>query len=203
MKPARLKALVLAVLLLAAPAARAAESASSTVERLNTALIAVMQEAEALGFQGRYDRLAPQLREIFDFPAMAKVILGASWTSLADSQQQAFTAAFTDYSIGVFADRFDGYSGERFEILGEQPARRGTVLVLNQIVKSDGEAIAINYLTRPDAEGGDWRIIDTILGGAYSELAARRSEYDGILEKLGIDALVQSLRDKTAGFAAK
>lgn len=209
MKPAcrrGLSALIASLLLLAALpaapfAAGAAETPTATVERLNGALLDAMKNAEALGYQGRYERLAPVVRESFDFPAMARIIVGGHWSSISKAQQQAFTDAFADYSIGVFADRFDGYSGERFEILGEQPARRGTVLVRNQIVKSDGEPVAINYLTRPEDDTANWRIVDTILGGTASELATRRSEYDGIIEKLGIDALVQALKDKTAGFA--
>lgn len=202
-----LKVLTLLLCLLLAPAARAGETPSATVERLNGALLQVMQEAEALGFQGRYDRLAPVLRETFDFPAMARIALGAHWSSVSDAQQEAFTEAFADYSIAVFANRFDGYGGERFEILGTQEARRGAVLVENRIVKSDGEAVAINYLTRPEDDGadggGNWRIVDTILGGTASELAARRSEYSSILRKLGVNALIESLKDKTAGFAAE
>ena len=54
----------------------------------------------------------------------------------------------------------------------------------------------------PVGDGG-WRIVDTIRGGTASELAARRSEYDGIVRKLGIEALIQALKDKTAGFAAE
>src|SRR3546814_5064478 len=77
---------------------------------------------------------------------MARVVIGGHWSGVSDAQQQAFIDAFTDYSIGVFASRFDGYEGERFEVLGEQPARRGAVLVENQIVRSDGEPVAINYL---------------------------------------------------------
>jgi ABC-type transporter MlaC component len=68
-------------------------------------------------------------------------------------------------------------------------------------VKSDGEAIAINYLTRPTEAGDNWQIVDTILGGAYSELATRRSEYDGIVEKTGIVSLIDAVNRKTAGFA--
>jgi phospholipid transport system substrate-binding protein len=160
-----------------------------------------MKDAEALGYRGRYEQLAPVLRETFDFPAMAQIVVGSHWSSISTAQQQAFTEAFTDYSIGVFADRFDGYEGETFEVLGEQPARRGAVLVQNRIVKSDGEPVAINYLTRPENDGANWRVIDTILGGMASELATRRSEYDGIIEKLGIEALTEALKDKTAGFA--
>jgi phospholipid transport system substrate-binding protein len=198
----RLSAFALACLLLAAPApAQAAETPTATVERLNATLLETMKGAEALGYSGRYEKLAPVLRETFDFAAMAQIVVGGHWSSISMAQKQAFTQAFADYSIGVFADRFDGFEGEKFEILGEQSARRGAVLVQNRIVKGNGETVAINYLTRPENGAGNWRIVDTILGGAYSELATRRSEYNGIIDKLGIDALIAALKDKTAGFA--
>jgi phospholipid transport system substrate-binding protein len=199
--PALLLAACLAVLSPGSQGAQAAETPRATVERLNAALLDAMRNAETLGYQGRYEKLAPLLRESFDFPAMARVIVGSHWNAISTDQQKAFTEAFSDYSIGVFADRFDGYDGERFEVLGEQPARRGAVLVENRILRSDGDPVAINYLTRPENDGANWRIVDTILGGTASELATRRSEYDGIIEKLGIGALIQALKDKTAGFA--
>ncbi|WP_340119277.1 ABC transporter substrate-binding protein [Pelagibius sp. 7325] len=203
-----LRALLLTLLLLGVPAGtpatvQAAETPTATVERLNAALLEAMKQAETLGYQGRYDKLAPVLKDSFDFPAMARIALGGHWSSISTAQQEAFTEAFADYSIGVFADRFDGYGGETFEVLGEQEARRGAVLVQNQIVKSDGEAVAINYLTRPEDGGADWRIVDTILGGTASELASRRAEYDSVIQKIGIVALIDALKDKTAGFAAQ
>lgn len=194
----------LASLLAVCPASpRAAETPTATVERLNAVLLETMKSAADLGYQGRYDRLAPVLKEIFDFPTMARIVLGTHWSSIGKRQQSDFIEAFADYSVAVFASRFDGYDGERFEILGEQPARRGAVLVQNQIVKSDGEAIAINYLTRPAEAGDNWQVVDTILGGAYSELATRRSEYDGIVKKTGIGSLIDALNRKTAGYAGR
>ena len=41
----------------------------------------------------------------------------------------------------------------------------------------------------------------TILGGTASELASRRAEYDSVIQKIGIVALIEALKDKTAGFA--
>ncbi len=199
MRSNALKALLLVLLLACGLPARASESPSATVERLNTALLAVMKDAEALGYQGRYDQLAPALKEIFDFPVMARVTLGRHWRKTEEAKQQAFVTAFTDYSIAIFARRFDGYAGERFEVLGEEPAKRGAMLVRNQIVKGDGEAVAINYLARPAANGGNgWRLVDTLLDAKYSELAARRSEYSSIVKNQGIDALITTLKDKAA-----
>lgn len=193
-----LKVLPVILLLAFARPGAAAENASATVERLNTALLAVMQEADTLGYQGRYDQLAPDLKEIFDFPTMARISLGGHWRKTEAAKQEAFVAAFTDYSIAIFARRFDGYSGERFEILGEEQAKRGAMLVRNQIVKSDGEAVAINYLARPAKEGGTWRLVDTLLDAKYSELATRRSEYTSIVKNQGIDALIEILSKKAA-----
>src|SRR3546814_2269537 len=61
-------------------------------------------------------------------------------------QKTAYEMRISDWSSDVCSsDLFDGYEGERFEVLGEQPAQRGAVLVENQIVGSDGEPVAINY----------------------------------------------------------
>ena len=75
------------------------------------------------------------------------------------------------------------------------------MLVRNRIVKSDGEAVAINYLARPVGNDG-WRLVDTLLDAKYSELATRRSEYSSIVKNQGIDALIRTLNDKAAGYAA-
>lgn len=195
-----MKAFALAFFIVLAPSAWAQDGPSATVERLNTALLDVMKNAETLGYQGRYDKLSPELTEIFDFPGMARVTLGRHWRRTAPDKQEAFVSAFTDHSIAIFASRFDGYSGERFEILGEEEAKRGAVLVRNRIVKSDGEAVAINYLALPTKNG--WRLIDTLLDAKYSELATRRSEYGSIVANQGIDALIAALKDKAAGYAA-
>src|SRR3546814_16709726 len=56
-------------------------------------------------------------------------------------------------------------------------------------------------MTRPDGNGTNWRIVDTILGGSASELASRRAEYDGLFKKLGIDGVTRALRDKNAKLA--
>ena len=200
MRLTALKALAVVLLTAVAVPAQAEDGASTTVERLNTALLDVMKNAETLGYQGRYDRLAPELRAVFDFPTMARITLGRHWRQAGPDQQQAFVEAFTDVSIAIFASRFDGFSGERFEILGEEAAKRGAILVRNRIVKSDGEAVAINYLARP-GESGDWRLVDTLLDAKFSELATRRSEYTSIVANQSLDALIQILHDKAEGYA--
>lgn len=170
-------------------------SPSATVAGLNSALLQVMQQAEALGTAGRYRQLQPVLIRSFDFPVMTKATMGRTWKDLDEAKRQAMTQAFAAFSTAIYAKRFNGFSGELFEILGEKPGQRGTVLVRTHLIKSDGEAVAIDYLTRQFQ--GDWRIIDVLLGGTHSELAAKRSEYGTIVKNQGFETLLRSLRDKT------
>jgi phospholipid transport system substrate-binding protein len=184
-----------------AGAGRAAEpTPSAIVERLNAALIEVMRGADTLGFPGRYQRLAPVLFATFDFPLMARISAGRHWRALDEATRGRFVDAFGNTSIATYAARFDGYGGERFEVLGAAPARRGTVLVRNRLVKSDGEAVAIDYLLK--ANKGGWRVVDVFLDGKFSELALKRSEYGAVIGNHGMAALIQRLDENAAKLAA-
>ncbi len=183
-------------------AARAAEPTPfAIVERLNAVLIEVMQGAEALGFEGPYERLAPVLTATFNFPRMARISAGRHWRALDEATRGRLIEAFGNMSIATYAARFDGYGGERFEVLGEAPARRKTILVRNHLVKSDGEAVAIDYLLK--AAQGRWRVVDVFLDGKYSELALKRSEYGSVIKNHGVEVLIRSLDEKAAKLAAE
>jgi len=89
--------------------------------------------------------------------------------------------------------------------LGEQPGRRQTVLVRNQLIKSDGVAVAIDYLfkTGPGDSKEGWRVVDVFLDGKFSELALKRSEYGAVIQNDGIEALIRGLDEKAARLATE
>jgi len=198
----RILGLILAVLAIL-PGRAGAETASpsAVVEGIDEALIAVMREAEALGYAGRVERLTPVMNESFDFPFMAAVSVGRHWRELEDAQRKRLVDTFGRMSVATFAARFDGFSGERFEVEGEEPGPRGAVLVRNDLIKSDGETVPINYLLRQ--RDGAWRVVDVFLDAKYSELALKRSEYSAVIENDGFDALLASLEDRIKAFGAK
>jgi len=178
-----------------APAAQAGP-ASDLITKLNAVFIGVMQNAKSLGYEGRYKALEPALAEAYDFPEMTRVSTGRHWRELTDGQKQQVTTAFEDYSIATYAARFDGFGGERFEVLGEESAPGGNLRVNNQIVPTSGAPIRIDYLLRQDA--GQWRIIDVYLKSSVSELAVRRAEFTDTLAKGGFDGLIADLKAKVA-----
>lgn len=190
-------ALTLAVVLPgASQAAEAAQGPMALVSRLNEALIEVMRNAKDLGYRGRYERLAPVLQQTFNFPVMAGISAGSHWRGFSAEQKAKLSEAFGRMSIGTFANRFDGFSGERFKVTGEEPGPRGTVLVRNKLIKSDGDSVEINYLTKD--YGGAWRVVDVYLDSKFSELAVKRSEYTSVLDKEGLEGLIARIEARLA-----
>jgi phospholipid transport system substrate-binding protein len=192
-------ALVLALAVtvpIASQAVEAAQGPMALVGRLNETLIEVMRNAKDLGYRGRYERLAPVLKQTFNFPVMAGISSGSHWRGFSAEQKAKLSEAFGRMSIGTFANRFDGFGGERFEVAGQEPGPRGTVLVRNTLIRSDGETIEINYLTK-DYDGA-WRVVDVYLDSKFSELAVKRSEYTSVLDKEGLDGLIARIEAKLA-----
>jgi phospholipid transport system substrate-binding protein len=194
---ARIVRLAVLIAALSCPALPAdASPASDRIGKLNTTFTAVMQNAKALGYEGRYEKLKPAIIEAYDFSEMARVTTGRYWSSFTDDQKRQVVAAFRDLSIATYAARFDGSGSERFQILGEEPAPAGHLRVNNQAVPASGEPIRIDYLLRQD--DGEWRIIDVYLKSSVSELAVRRDEFSKILAKSGFDGLIADLKAKAA-----
>ena len=117
---------------------------------------------------------------------MTQLAIGPAWTTLPEAQRQQVMQAFERYVTAVYAERFDSYSGERLEVVGEQPTTYGTV-VKTQIIKASGEPVTLNYLMITGASGP--QIGDVYLDGTISELAARRADFSYTLRTQGVPGL--------------
>jgi phospholipid transport system substrate-binding protein len=170
----RLVVVVFAAVLVTATV-RAESGPVAVIEGLQETLLDVMKRAKELGVEGRYQVLEPRIEETFDLERMIRVAAGSQWTKATPEERVRLLDAFTRLTVSTYASRFDGYSGESFETLGERPGPRDTVLVDTRIVRSDGPPVALNYVL--EQKGDRWRVIDILLDGTASELAMRRSEY--------------------------
>jgi len=194
--------LVLSLVLVGVGGAAAGEESppAQVVRRLHDAYTSVLREAKTLPYQGRYERLAPAIKEAFDLAFMARAVIGREWNQLSQDDQARWVKAFTDFTIANYAARLDHDSGQRFEFLGEQPGENDTVMVMTRVVDPAAENVNLNYRLR-QASGG-WRIIDLYAKGTVSELALRRSEYASLIKSSGVEALIASLRRKVEDLAA-
>lgn len=181
-------------------AAAATPGPRATVETLNAAMQQTLSKAESLGYQGRYDALAPVLASTFDLDLMAEKSLGKHWTTLGDADKARWRTTFRDFMTATYAANLDHAGGQTFTITGEEPSAHGTMLVKTRIDEPGKDPVELAY--RLQERDGTWRIVDVFYRGTVSELALRRSDYSAALARGDLDALVASLRSKIADLAA-
>jgi phospholipid transport system substrate-binding protein len=188
-------------LVVVAPTARADDSAASkVVARLNAALLDVLQHAEQLGFKGRADKIAPVVADTFDVPFMAEKSIGRFWKPLSDADKARWVDLFRELTSANYAGNFDHFSGQKFEILGEEAGENDTTVVHTKVMSPGIDDVELNYRLRTTPAGA--RIVDVYLKGTVSELALRRSDFTSVLERDGFDGLVASVHTKIADLAA-
>lgn len=188
----------IALALVAQPRLAAASAASDVVQGFYQSLMYNMRYGPSLGQPGRVARLAPVVPRVFDIRYMTQLALGPAWTTLPQAQREQVMQAFERYVTAVYAERFDKYSGERLEVVGEQPTAYGTI-VKTQILKSDGEPVTLNYLMING--GGGPQIGDVYLSGTISELATRRADFSSTLRTQGVPGLITALNNKALTLA--
>jgi len=184
----------------AAAVAPAPASASAAIDALHASLLDVMKNAVALGYSGREQKLKTVIPRYFDVNEMARKSLGPHWNTLDDGSRQRYLDTFARFTVANYAGRFDGYSGQSFETLGESPGPRDTVIVKSRLIDPTDKNIDLNY--RMHRVGDGWKVVDVYLDGTVSELALRRSEFVSIVKRQNIDALLVALDAKISKLAA-
>ena len=170
------------------------DPAVAAIRAFYDALLAAMKQADRLGVRGRYDKLAPVIRSTFDLAAMTRIAVGPDWPAIPPEQQTALLDAFARMTIATYANRFDGWSGQSFEVDAEVLPRNTGRIVRTKLVRPKEEPVTLNYLMR--GTGDNWKIVDIYLSGTISELATQRSEFGTILKGGGPAALIESLRQQ-------
>jgi phospholipid transport system substrate-binding protein len=184
---------------LAVPAAFAGTPVE-IVESFHRSLLEVMKSAATTKVQGRYEKLESPIGTTFNLPVMMQIASGTKWRTASDAEKAKLVDAFKRVSVGTYAQRFDGFSGEKFETIGVQDGPSGSKLVQTRIVRPNNDPVPITYVTRKF--GDEWRVVDVIVSNGISELAVRRSEYNRILNSGGPGELVSKLNQKADAILA-
>jgi phospholipid transport system substrate-binding protein len=171
---------------------------ATPVARLHDALLDIMKRADELGYQGRYAAIEPVINETFDFPSIARIVMGKHWAGLTEAEQKGFLESFARLSVATYAVRFDAYNGESFRTNSNEKQKENNALVKTELVKNNGETVSLDYQLHTD-NVGKWRILNVVADG-ISDLSLKRSEYTSIMTKDGYAALIAKLNAKIAQY---
>lgn len=195
-----------AALALLAPQAASAQAAAGDARPVQVAQAegpqAVVQDFQAMliqamktdGFQARVDLLRQPVTDNFHLDVMARTAAGRYWRDATPQQRDALVEAFGSMTTANYAARFNNFNGQEFSVLGTDEGPRGTQIVRTQIKPHGKDPTPLSYVV--GQRDGQWGIVDVIVGGGVSELATKRSEYAAILERQGMDGLIETLRVK-------
>ena len=176
----------------------ASPTARQVVEMFQETLLDVMKHGKELGFEGRYKKLEPAVKQSHALTKIARIVVGREWKKLTPEQQQKLVDTFTRLSISAYAYNFKDYSGEKFEYVSEEETARGGKIVHNLLIIPDDNDVKFDYMLKKI--NGEWKIINIIADGV-SDLAVRRSEYTSLLKKQGFDVLIAKMNEKIENYA--
>jgi phospholipid transport system substrate-binding protein len=197
----RFAVFLIAAMLVVPAVARAEDGAKEVVQTLCARLLSVMKQSTQLGFQGRVEKLSTVIVESYDMPAATKATLGVAFGKLTADEVTQLTDAFSRFSVYSYAEQFDGWDGEVFEVGDPRPSTEGSVIVPSRIVSKNGAATEIDYLMHQD--NGHWKIVDVLLDGTISQTAVRRSEFVSIFRRDGFPGLLAMLTQKMSAMGTK
>lgn len=174
------------------------EEARKPVDRLNETLLQSMKGGKQLGYQGRYKKLEPVVKDTFEFEAVSQIALGSHWKKLEVPQKGAFVEKLTDLSIATYAAQFKEFGGEAFKFDSSQDLKNGRLLLRYNLTAPKEKPIKFEYIVGDFK--GQWQIINIIVDG-ISDLALKRAQYESVIDREGFDSLLKKLSQKIADYA--
>ena len=156
-------------------------------------LLHVMQNADSLGYQGRYEVLSGVINSSFNIPYISRVILGRHWSELDESQRAEFISLYEELITVTYASRFDGFDNDDFIFKNAEDLNRGRKLVRTVLQSGDGENTTLDYLMVQN--DGQWMILSVIANGA-NDISIKRGEYADIIKLHGYQILLDEIRKK-------
>ena len=169
-----------------------ADDAAARIQAFYDSLQAALAESDPAR---RMAAVSEAMTRTFDIAAITRLSIGPQWSKIPAPEQASLQDAFGRYFVATYASQLGKAAGGRFEVLPKTEQKMtagGRRLVRTRVIDGEGKATPVDYLV--NAEG---RVVDIYLGGTVSMLAARRSEFDGVLKKGGPDALEAHLRKRT------
>lgn len=150
--------------------------------------------------QARAQIIGPVVDQVFDLPTVLHNSVGMRYASLSPDEQQKLLTAFRQFTVARYVSSFKPGTGAQFSVA---PTTRPAPLGGGQIVdtkigSSSDNGTAIDYVMK--SASGSYRIVDVLLNGHISQVAAQRADFSSTLSRGGVDGLVALLNRKTQAF---
>lgn len=176
------------------------DAAMGLVMNTTTTLLAAVQSDKAQIEKNPNHAITLVSRHVaphIDMQRSAKRVLGRHWQRATDAQRTRFIYEFRLMLLRTYATAItDSPDVEiQYELVRER--RKHEAEVRTRIPRTTGAAIRVNY--RLHNRSGDWKLYDVTIAG-ISLLATYRSSFGQIIQRDGMDELLNALEEKNRSF---
>ncbi len=171
------------------------QEAAEFVRTLGNEAGALQSAAKAQAPEKRKAALRDLVRRGFNLELTSQFVLGKYWNRATAQQRAEFQDLFTEYLLNRYARHLGAYRAETLSVVASHPV--GDKDVQTSIEGVEGAA---NPVWRVRAQDGQYKIIEVSIEGVSLALTQRR-EFAAVINRKGLDGLLDMLREKLAAQA--
>jgi phospholipid transport system substrate-binding protein len=194
--------LAVVVLVGAAQAATAAiqpKVAEVFIKTLADQAVATLAD-NTISVEEREARFRKLLKNGFDMSVISRFVAGRYWRKMTTEQKADYQNLFTEWTLKSYAARLGGYADQKFEIIKTIDTGKKDIFVSTRIVEpGNPKGIRCDWRVRPSRETGQPIVVDVVVEG-ISMLVTQKSEFSAVLQKRGVEGLIQMLRVRVSKF---
>lgn len=176
------------------------EMARQFIQKLGDEAVKVLSD-KSIPLSKREADIRALLRKNFDLETIGRFVLSRYWRTATPDERSDYMSLFSEYVLRTYARRLGAYGNETFQITSAKPLGSRDAIVLTKITtQAGGQPITAGWRVRD--RNDSYKIIDVVVEGV-SMAAAQRSEFDSIIQKQGLNGLIEILRAKVSAFPAR
>jgi phospholipid transport system substrate-binding protein len=151
----------------------------------------------------RQERFHALVDQNFDFPVIARYVLGRYWQSTPDAVRREFEGVFEDYVIERNAAQLNSYSGPLAAVTAQRADGDRVTIVATSFAHEDGDPPTLV----------EWRVLSTTDGLKITDISVSgvsialsyREQFAAAIQRNGgqVSALIPELRSKLSARPAE
>lgn len=132
---------------------------------------------------------------------MARFAMGVHWRSATDKQREEFTEAFINNLIRSYSSNFLKFEVESATVDQVTLPKDRRAEIASTVKLKDGQSLQLVYRAFQDQDSGKWLLYDFTFNN-ISTLVSFRNVYGGMIDRDGVDAVIQELRKRDSASTA-
>lgn len=143
-----------------------------------------------------------ELIPYFDYKYAAYKVMGTHLKKSSKTQRGQFVEAFKDYLINAYGHILAEFEQQEIQILDNGHFKDKKIVSISVRIRDhNAQLTQIAFKLRKNKKTGQWKVFDVIAEG-ISMLNTKRSEVNELIQKKGIDHVIELLEQKNREFSS-